>query len=82
MTRCAFSGCWAKLDHAVTHIDMLRAEIEKAGAPHPYLIPLRRQYEADLGAVVYRIDRVIQIRDDWPVIFGDAAMTCGTPLTT
>jgi hypothetical protein len=72
MTRRAFAGCWAKLDHAVTHINLLRTEIEEAGAPHPDLIPLRRKYEEDQGAVVYRIDRVIQIRDDWPLIFGDA----------
>jgi hypothetical protein len=72
MTRRAFAGCWAKLDHAITHINLLRTEIEKAGAPHPDLIPLRRKYEADQRAVVYRIDRVIQIRDEWPLIFGDA----------
>lgn len=71
MTRRAFAGCWAKLDHAVTHINMLRTEIEEAGAPHPDLIPLRRKYEADQGAVVYRIDRVIQIRDDWPLAVHD-----------
>jgi hypothetical protein len=72
MTRVAFAGCWAKLGHAIAHINLLRTEIEKAGAPHPDLIPLRREYEADQGAVVYRIDHVIQIRDDWPLIFGDA----------
>jgi hypothetical protein len=72
MTRRAFAGCWAKLDHAKTHIDLLRTEIEKAGAPDPYAIPLRREYDPQEGAVVYRIDRMIEIRDDWPLIFGDA----------
>jgi hypothetical protein len=72
MTRHAFAGCWAKLNHAITHINLLGTEIEKAGAPNPDLIPLRRMYEADQGAIVYRIDRVIQVRDDWPLIFGDA----------
>src|ERR1700733_2567887 len=72
MTRRAFAGCWAKLDHAITHINLLRTEIEKASAPYHDLISLRRKYEADQGAVVYHIDRVIQIGDDRPLIFGDA----------
>lgn len=66
------SGCWAKLDHAKQHIDELRREIEQTDAPNADLIPLSRHYEPNEGAVVYRIDRLMQIRDHWPLIVGDA----------
>ena len=69
------SGCWTKLDHAKQHIHALRHEIERAsGAPDPNSIPipLSRQYEPTEGGVIYRIDRVIQLGDDWPLIVGDA----------
>jgi hypothetical protein len=72
MTRRAFAGCWAKLDHAKAHINMLKTEIEKAGAPDHESVPLRREYDPNEGAVSYRIDRVIQIDDHWPLILGDA----------
>ena len=69
------SGCWTKLDHAKQHIHALRHEIERAsGAPDPNSIPipLSRQYEPTEGGVIYSIDRVIQLGDDWPLIVGDA----------
>jgi hypothetical protein len=66
------SGCWAKLDHAKQHVDALRHEIERAGAPDMGYIPMLRQYEPDEGAVVYRIGGVTQIRDHWSLIVGDA----------
>lgn len=72
MTRRAFDGCWAKLAHAIEHINTLRAEIEEAGAPDPTSIPLRRAYEAADEAVVYRIERVIEVSEHWPLIVGDA----------
>jgi len=49
MNRHAFVGCRAKLSHAIEHINILKAEIEDAGAPDPTLIPLRRAYEAADG---------------------------------
>ena len=66
------ASAWAKLERAKAHINALRAEIEKAGAPDPELIPLRREYDAKEGTVVTRLDRVIQIRDNWPLLVGDA----------
>jgi hypothetical protein len=72
MTRRAFAGCRAKLAHAIEHTNVLKAEIEEAGAPDPTAIPLRRAYEAADGAVVYRIDRMIKIPEHWPLIAGDA----------
>jgi len=66
------TGCRAKLAHAEGHIDLLRTEIAKAGAPDPNVIPLHRQYERDQGAVVYRLGRVIQIDEAWSLIVGDA----------
>jgi hypothetical protein len=66
------SGCWAKQKRAVVHIDQLRAEILKAGAGDPKTIPLRREYDSQDRAVVYRIERVIEIADHWPLLVGDA----------
>lgn len=37
------------------------------------MITLRRQYEPEQGAIVYRIDSVVQIPDNWGLIVGDAA---------
>jgi len=65
-------GCQAKLDHAKQHIDMLRQQIEEAGAPDATLIPLSRTYDPAAGAVIYRITRVICIPDHWPMLVGDA----------
>lgn len=72
MTRRAFTDCWAKLNHAKAHIELLRAEIEEVGAPAPESIPLRREYDPNERAIIYRIDRVIEVRDSWPLILGDA----------
>jgi len=66
------SGSWAKLDHARQHIGVLRHEIAQAGAPDPNSILLSRKYEPAEGAVVYRIERVVEIRNSWPLIVGDA----------
>lgn len=70
--RRAFASCRAKLAHAIAHINILKAEIEGAGTSDPTLIPLRREYDAAQGAVVYRIDRTMEVPDHWPLIVGDA----------
>lgn len=67
-----FTGCWAKLAHANHHIGLVKAEIEQAGAPDPEMVEVSRVYEPTDRAVVYRIERVIQIGEDWPLIVGDA----------
>src|SRR6266849_3284747 len=69
------TDAWAKLDRAKRHVDDLRAGITKVAYTkdlNAIPIPLRRQYEVDLGAVVYRISSVIHISDDWPLLAGDA----------
>jgi hypothetical protein len=65
-------GSRAKLRRGQEHVDTLRAKIRLAGRPNPNVIPLRRSYEREYGAVVYRVDRVLQAGDDWGLIVGDA----------
>jgi hypothetical protein len=65
-------GSRAKLGRAKEHVETLRAKIALAGHPDPRVIPLRRKYEPEFGAVVYRIERVIRAGDDWGLIVGDA----------
>jgi hypothetical protein len=67
------SSARAKLERAKIHINALRAEIDREGTPNPKLIPLRKQFEPEYGAIVWRIERVINISDDWSLIVGDAA---------
>lgn len=66
------SGPRAKLGRAKEHVETLRAKIGLAGHPDPRVMPLRRRFEPEFGAVVYRIDRVIQVGADWGLIVGDA----------
>jgi hypothetical protein len=65
-------GCWAKLDRARSHIDALRREITEVSGDDLDSVPLRREFEPEHGAVVYRIDRVPEVRDSWGLIIGDA----------
>lgn len=66
------SDARAKLDHAEAHINLLWSGIKEICGEDPYAVPLRRQYEADQGAVVYRIDRVVDIPEEWSLVLGDA----------
>lgn len=66
------SDAWAKLEHAASHIDRLRREIEEAGYPDPKVIPVRREYDAENRMIVWRIERIIQIAPHWSLIIGDA----------
>jgi hypothetical protein len=70
--RVSLTSSWAKLDRAKTHIDHLRAAMTEAASPDLDKIPLRRNYDATEGAVIWRIDRLVEIGDDWPLIAGDA----------
>ena|ERR1700675_3810178 len=65
------ASAWAKLDRASVHIDELRAEIAEGGGD-PNNIPLRHEYDDKERAVIWRVERVMEIRDDWPLIVGDA----------
>lgn len=62
----------AKLDRAKKHIDGLRTKIAEAGRPDPEVISLRRQFEPEHGAVICRVERVLQTGEDWELIIGDA----------
>jgi hypothetical protein len=65
-------SAWAKFEWAKTHMNTLGAEIRGASDGHPKRIPLGRQYEPDLEAVVYRIEHVPEIRERWSLLLGDA----------
>ncbi len=67
----ALDGSWAKLERAKAHIDTLRAEISETTEGELNL-PLRRQYEPEHAAVVWRIESVPEIRDSWGLLVGDA----------
>jgi hypothetical protein len=65
-------GAWQKLEWAKGHAQKLRDAIREAGDGDMDPITLRREYVSDERAVVYRIKRVIEIGEDWPLITGDA----------
>ena len=65
-------GSRAKLKRGKEHIDAFHKAVEDKLGPHPILYPLRRQFETDQGAVIYRIDGIIEIDDNWSLIIGDA----------
>lgn len=66
------AGCWAKLDRAKAYVDQLRQEIQEAGDPDPNIIGLRRQYDDKSQNILVLIDRVVEVRDHWPLVIGDA----------
>jgi len=74
------TGAWAKLNRAKVHVNTLRADIDRQGYPdakgvnveHARVIRLRKQFEPKQGAIVYRIDGLIEIGNDWGLIVGDA----------
>jgi hypothetical protein len=66
------SSAWAKVRRSEALIDGLRRDIWDAGSPDPYVIPVRRSYDAAGEAVVFEIDHLITIADDWTLILGDA----------
>jgi hypothetical protein len=65
-------SAWAKFKWAKTHMNTLGAEIRKACDGDPKRIPLGRQYEPNLEAVVYRIERLPEVRESWSLLLGDA----------
>ncbi len=70
--RVSLDGCWAKLDRAKGHVEELRAKIEQEAVKNSGLISLQHEYDPNDRAVIYRINRVVQIHEHWPLIFGDA----------
>ena len=79
--RVSLDEAWAKLNRAKHHAGVLRGEIDALGAGTSGIdptdadaipIPLGRYYDPNEGAVIYRIGRIPQIRDAWPLLAGDA----------
>jgi len=66
------SSSRAKLERAKYHVYAYRAAVTKKLGPHPIYYPLSRQFEPQQGAVVYRIERSIEVGDDWSLIVADA----------
>lgn len=64
-------GAWQKLKWAQCHTDMLREKIGELD-PDPAHIPLCRKYEPDKSAIVWRVERVPEIKDSWGLVVGDA----------
>lgn len=65
------AGPWAKVDRAKAHVDDLRAQI-LAPRDGPEGITLKREYEQERRAVVYRIESVPQVDEHWGLVIGDA----------
>lgn len=64
-------GSREKLEWANGHVGTLRKEIGEVD-PAPAHVPLRRKHEADKSAIVWRVERVPEIKDSWGLIAGDA----------
>lgn len=62
----------AKLAHAKTHIDALRIEVMATNNGDIETIALGLKYEPETQAVVYRIERMPEVRDSWGLLVGDA----------
>jgi len=65
-------SAWLKLERATTHVNQLRCEITAAGNGDSHSLPLVRQYEPDLEAVVYRVREGFQVLAHWPFLVSEA----------
>jgi len=66
------SGARAKVVRAIMHIEDLRDRIRQAGHPDPDVIPLRREYDREERAIIFHIEKMVEVADDWGLIAGDA----------
>jgi hypothetical protein len=65
-------GAWQKLERAKRHVDDLRDAIREAGHGDTPPVTVGREYIPQDQAVVYRIERIMQIGADWSLLTGDA----------
>jgi hypothetical protein len=65
-------GSRAKLKRAQAHIDAFHTAVEEKLGAHPINYGIGRQVDRDQSAVIYRINRLIEIDDGWSPIIGDA----------
>ena len=63
---------WAKLNRAKAHIDQLASALPKTSEQGVYPVPIRREYKANLGAVVVVAESVPELPDNANLIVGDA----------
>lgn len=62
---------WAKVKRAKIHIDTLAIAIGQE-SPKGKMLWVRRKYEPEQGAIVFRFERLVKIHDNWSLIIGDA----------
>jgi hypothetical protein len=62
---------WAKAKHAKEYIDILRVYIERK-APNGKMLWVARKFDADQRAIIYYVERLVEISDDWSLVIGDA----------
>jgi hypothetical protein len=66
------SGAWAKLRRAKAHIDAVHDAIEQKLGAHPIHYSLGRKFDDNQSAVIFYINRLVEIDDGWSLIIGDA----------
>jgi hypothetical protein len=79
--RLDLTGCWQKLERAKGYIDLLHTEISRQGyarvegTPGAFAvaIPLARTFDPEKNEIVFYVERLIEIGNDWGLIVGDAA---------
>jgi hypothetical protein len=67
------SSAWSKLERARVHIKILRSEIGVKADEQTASLTVSRAFEPQSSAIIWRIQTVIQVRDHWSLIVGDAA---------
>jgi hypothetical protein len=63
---------WDKLERAKAHVDEIVTGLPEPNEQGNYPIPFRREYDADEGAVLWIAEGVPDLRDELPLIVGDA----------
>jgi hypothetical protein len=64
-------GVFAKLNRAKRQVDALRRDIFETNEGDPKTIGLGRKFESDSQAIVYRIDRVPEVKECWGLLVGE-----------
>lgn len=62
---------WAKLKHAKHYVNQIHARLPNASQEGTYAIPTRREYKADIGAILWIAASVPELDNDLPLLVGD-----------
>lgn len=65
-------SAYRKLKRGEAHIDAVRREMLEAWPGKPPALPIRREYNAVERSIIYRIEEVPRIGEEWPLLIGDA----------